>query len=119
MKIRTIKILNPRRGMGVLELLIAVVIIMVLTSMYFGRDKKTIKDQVVEYQTSVERTQSVACSVNRNTLRASIQEFQMQSPGVPVTTDTLTAARVRIPNCPDGGVISFDTAGNAECSLHP
>ncbi len=111
--------LAPRRGMGVLELLVVVVIIMVLTSLYFGQGRKGVKEQVAEYQTSVQRTESIACTANRSTLASSIQMFQMNSPGVPVTTESLAAANIRVPACPDGGVIDFDSVGKATCSIHP
>ncbi len=106
---------NHSKGFALIGILIALAIILILTGHYFTKDEET---QVTYYQTQIDKSKSVACTVNRQQLSASITAWSISHPGEKVTVEKLRHDRYSVPRCPSGVDYIIDTEGHVYCPTH-
>lgn len=104
-------------GFALLELLAVLVIIAIITGVYFNRGEST-KNEISTYQRNMEQSKGAACMANRVALRTSIQMWQLSNPGQALTVENLQKANINVPKCPEDGTYDFKD-GQIVCSVHP
>jgi prepilin-type N-terminal cleavage/methylation domain-containing protein len=104
------------RGFALIELLVVVTVLLILVGGYMGQERTD--PQATTYRQTVGRANDAACLANRATLRTAIELFRMENPGVPITTENLTARGVQVPVCPDGGAYGWTREGQILCNRH-
>jgi prepilin-type N-terminal cleavage/methylation domain-containing protein len=109
--------MRRQNGFVFLELLVVLVVIAILAGSYFNRSNSP-KGEEGTYQRSMTRSNDAACLANRVSLRTSIQMFQLNNPGQPVTTENMQKVGMNPATCPEGGSYGFTKEGTILCSKH-
>ena len=104
------------KGMAFLSILFALVIMSILTSMYFSIQMSS--ESGVGGINSIERSKKSACALNKQTLKVYVSQWEIGHPGEEVTLEKMKETNINIPVCPSGGKYSIDEYGNIICSVH-
>ena len=102
-----------KSGAGIIGLLIVVVIMMILTIMFFNPDEHTGKSAPKTY---IDKAGNAACLANLTMAKTQIGMIQINSPGTVITTKMLEKMG-NLPQCPDGGKYVYQN-GELYCTKH-
>ena len=105
-----------RRGFVFIGLLIVLIIIMVLTGMYFARGPAG--PAPGSGRPPIEDARVTACQAGRHALEGEISMWSTEHSGEKVSLEALKAAGVKTDFCPDHGVITLGDNGRVYCSKH-
>ena len=103
-------------GFSVIMLLVVVVIIMVVLLVGpFKNDPVTGVNQAVN---QIDRSADAACSINRDTIKTYVTNYQLYNPGPAPTLGLLKKINSGMPECPRGGIYLIGQDGTVYCTKH-
>ncbi len=106
---------KSHRGSAILGLLMGVILIALLSTMYFSGSGGTSVPQAIQH---VDDGKKAACGMIRQTLETQVQMWQIQNPGQKPTIEQLTGSTIGAAKCPGNGTFTIGPDNRIHCSKH-
>jgi len=107
--------LRSQRGIGVVAVILALLVIAVLYFGYFRMQSAMSEKKTMV--TAIDNSRAFACKTNRQTVEREIQMWLVNHPGETPSFAALETDGVHIATCPEGGIYSLDGM-HVRCSKH-
>ena len=98
-------------------MLLVVVGIMLLLMLKFMGGGDGPQKEVSSAVTNIEHSADIACTSNRNVIKADLTMWQVNNPGEPMKLDEIRA-KLNLPTCPRGGAYLLGPDGAVYCTKH-
>ncbi|HNV72595.1 MAG TPA: hypothetical protein PKO06_23000 [Candidatus Ozemobacteraceae bacterium] len=106
---------NRKQGSAILGLLMGVIMIALLSTMYFSGSGGTSAPQAIQH---IDDGKAAACGMIRQTLETQVQLWQVQNPGQKPTIENLTGSTIGTAKCPGNGSYTFGADNRIHCNKH-